>query len=908
MSDRLMQVLAGEEENYILPFFWQHGEDAATLREYVRAIYGCGIRAFCVESRPHPDFAGPGWWRDLDVILEVAKALGMKVWILDDSHFPTGIANGALQRAPKELHHLYLGCNTLESAGPKPQVEFRVEDLIHPPALPPWIPVPEDAPEPIHDDHLFHILACPVLEDASLGTPVLLDDQVTSGTFRWDVPEGYWRIFVIYRTYDGRGRNDYINFLDADSCRLQIEAVYEPHWEHCGKYFGSVIEGFFSDEPPIGNTPGYTMTGSVGTEPDAFLPWSRAMEEKLSQSFGSSSWTLLLPYLWGRARNQKAAARVRTAYMDAVTRLVQTCFSDQLGSWCEAHGVSYIGHMLEDVDANSKLGPSMGHFFRGLDGQHMAGIDNIGGSIEIGAQHTGRHRPYDPFEAEFYHYELGKLASSHAAIDPKKQGRALCENFGAYGWETGVRTMKYLLDELLVRGVNYYVPHAFTPKAFPDPDCPPHFYAHGENPQYRAFGSLMRYANRVCHLISGGVSRPSAAILYHGEADWAGAFVSNAVAARALSTAQLDYQILPADVFAEPEKFHTAFDGKVLSVNGTEYPALVICGSAYLCRAAASFARTAIAFGFPVVFVGGLPEGIADPRDAAEEAELMACIRTIPVVKPEDLAAWLGARGLRDVETEVPCGALTVYHYQNGRDVYLILNEDPGKTYRGTVRLRAAGKPVRYDAWSSTLCQVPYAEEPGKTALTLTLAPLELAVIVFDAEAAAEPAGKVGEERILHDFVLSGIDAERYETREQEPLLPGTAARALGLEEEDGTLRSAAIAYPDFSGWLSYETQVSCGSAARAELLLDDAWEGARVFVNGKDAGNRAAQPYRYRLDGLLQEGMNRIRIDVATTLERRMRAAGVDTYSMNLHHPVSPTGIVGKIRLILMKEEEEKP
>ncbi|MGN1021909.1 MAG: hypothetical protein ACI4OJ_00255 [Lachnospiraceae bacterium] len=908
MKDRFKQVLAGEEENYILPFFWQHGEDAATLREYVRAIHDCNIGAFCVESRPHPDFAGPGWWRDMDIILEEAKTLGMKVWILDDSHFPTGIANGALKTAPKELHHLYLGCNTLESAGPKPQVEFRVEDMIHPPVLPPWIATPKDAPAPIHDDRCFHILACPVLEDAGLGTPVLLDSQVRAGTFRWDVPEGYWRIFVIYLTYDGRGRNDYINFLDASSCRLQIDAVYEPHWEHCGKYFGNVIEGFFSDEPPIGNTPGYTMMGTVGTEPDAFLPWSRAMEAAFTESFGGAGWTQLLPYLWGRADDKAAAARVRTAYMDAVTRLVRTCFSDQLGSWCEAHGVSYIGHMLEDVDANSKLGPSMGHFFRGLDGQHMAGVDNIGSCLEIGAQHTGRHRPYETAEALFYHYELGKLAASHAAIDPKKQGRAMCENFGAYGWETGVRTMKYLTDELLVRGVNYFVPHAFTPRNFPDPDCPPHFYAHGENPQYHAFGSLMRYANRVCHLISGGVSKPSAAILYHGEADWAGSFLSNAVAAKALSTSQLDYQIIPADVFEETERYRTTFDGKTLCVNGTKYHALVLCGSDFLCRAAAVFAAKALQSGFPVVFVGGLPEGIADPREDAGEAELMAAVRTIPVVQPEELAAWLSARGLRDVEPEAPCGALTIYHYQNGRDCYLILNEDPGRAYSGTIRVAAEGRPVRYDAWDNTVCSIPYQAEAGRTSMTLTLAPLELAIVIFDAEVIAEPAGRAGEEKILHSFVLSGYDAKSCRTGREKPAIPGTDTRTLGLEEEDGTLKSAAIAYPDFSGWLSYETEVSCEGALRAELVLEDAWEGARVFVNGKDAGERVAQPYRFKLDGLLQNGTNRIRIDVATTLERRMRAAGVDTFSMNLHHPVSPTGIIGKVRLIFLKHEDGKP
>ncbi len=102
MTEKIRKVLQGEEDNYLLPFFWQHGEDEATLRDYMHVIHDAGIRAVCLESRPHPDFAGDGWWHDLDIILDEAERLGMKVWILDDSHFPTGYANGAVDRLGEE--------------------------------------------------------------------------------------------------------------------------------------------------------------------------------------------------------------------------------------------------------------------------------------------------------------------------------------------------------------------------------------------------------------------------------------------------------------------------------------------------------------------------------------------------------------------------------------------------------------------------------------------------------------------------------------------------------------------------------------------------------------------------------------------------------------------------------------
>ena len=73
MNQRLVQVLENHPDPYILPFFWQHGEDAALLREGVQRIRESGIGAVCIESRPHPDFLGEKWWHDLDTILDEAK-------------------------------------------------------------------------------------------------------------------------------------------------------------------------------------------------------------------------------------------------------------------------------------------------------------------------------------------------------------------------------------------------------------------------------------------------------------------------------------------------------------------------------------------------------------------------------------------------------------------------------------------------------------------------------------------------------------------------------------------------------------------------------------------------------------------------------------------------------------------
>ena len=43
---------------------------------------------------------------------------------------------------------------------------------------------------------------------------------------------------------------------------------------------------------------------------------------------------------------------VRYAYMDSVSTLYGKNFAGRLGDWCRAHGVSYIGHVIEDNNAH----------------------------------------------------------------------------------------------------------------------------------------------------------------------------------------------------------------------------------------------------------------------------------------------------------------------------------------------------------------------------------------------------------------------------------------------------------------------------------------------------------------------------------------------------------------------------
>lgn len=57
---------------------------------------------------PYEHFCEDAWWKMMDIILAEAEKRGMRVWILDDKHFPTGYANGILEH--EDLNRVENSC------------------------------------------------------------------------------------------------------------------------------------------------------------------------------------------------------------------------------------------------------------------------------------------------------------------------------------------------------------------------------------------------------------------------------------------------------------------------------------------------------------------------------------------------------------------------------------------------------------------------------------------------------------------------------------------------------------------------------------------------------------------------------------------------------------------------------
>lgn len=867
--------------NYIAPLFWQHGESEGVLREEIRKMREGGIGGMIIESRPHPDFLGPRWWHDLDVILDEAKKQQMQVWLFDDKDYPSGFAAGLIRDAHPEFLKIYLAEKHIDAIGPLTGSSFFVQ---------PWLG---------EGDRLVRVTAGRQIErgDELDGDSLVdLSGLVSDGVLYWDVPEGNWRVFVLYATRRGGEEHtrDYLNPLEPAAVKAYLDMVYEEHYKRYADEFGKTLAGFFTDEPRFGSTASYTAP--VGTR-GVVLPFSPTLLDQLSAAWGAD-FGRLLPCLWYKTKEhfatEKEAARgklsacARYTYMDTISRLFSQHFLGQMGDWCRAHGVRLIGHVVEENGAHARVGYGAGHYFRAMAGLDAAGVDvvyHLWPEYTSGVVNWGGHTEWD---AEFAYWGMIKMASSAAHIDPKKNGLTVCEAFGAYGWQEGLKLMKWITDHLAVRGVNFMIPHAFSPK-WMDPDCPPHMYARGLNPQWKYYHLLSEYTNRVFHLLSGGAHVAPLAVLYHADAEWAGAYEPLEKAVRTLAEDQIDCDVLPADVLLDAQQ--TRLLHKRFAIHRESYQALVVPFARRLPLALMEKLVEMIHNDIPVIFTGELPVS-ASTNGSGFEA-LLAELRDSPnmAICETDLVEYINYLGIADVQASEAQPSLRVYHcLQDSQPVYFFTNESRSKRVVTRVTLNESGVPVGYDALLDRLVGLEYLAEDERVTVTLEIEPYQSLFVLFQAEDDPQWPRPLLPERMGRASEVEGgwrvsraANADGFFQPEALLSGPGNAARP-GL-------------LPRFSGALRYETTLTVAAVApgkRALLDLGEVYEIAEVRLNGKSLGARICPPYRFEVTGMLKEGANELVIDVTNTLAK---AWGADnTFDRGM--PQEPSGLVGPVRL----------
>jgi len=823
--NRIKQIWEKGPDNYILPFLWMHGASDEKKKRMVEVIYESGARAVCLEARPHPDFAGSLWWHDVEVILEEAKEKDMKVWILDDAHFPTGLANGAAEHAPEKLKRICLTEQHMDILGPVSDLYVNIEERLNcDPETGEFIPE-------YYKEKVVEVLLgkTETRENKEIIKDVIcLTDRMRDGVLNITVPEGSYRLVIITRKiHASKFLSDAISFLEPESVDLLINAVYEPHYKHFSDWFGNTIAGFFSDEPGFFNlkNTGYgdvLRTGDV-SEP---LPWSDKIYRQLEESYPYNL-RISLPYLFGMKSDQPGEDRkLCRLYMDLVSKEYEKNFPEKLSKWCSEHKVEYIGHVVEDIPSYERLGQGTGHYFRAIRKQDMAGIDVVLNSLL-------------PEKEDFYLYGLPQLAASCAAHSEKQKGRAMCELFGAYGWSEGVTFMKWMADYMLLHGINVFVPHAFTDNSFPDADCPPHFWAEGNNPQFAAIRQLFCYMNKMADLLSNSEAVVKNAVLFEAEFDWVGDTQPYCEIGKELIAHQTEYHLVCMDDLKA-----AICEAGEICIRNRKYSRLFIPKIQYMDREDAKLLEEVQNKGIQIYFIDGKPLSL--------EGEILKEVNTIPVISLAQVSEIAEQQFVKLKGEHTKWVHCSTYE-KNGEILHVLLNT----SLKQSVEAEMIVQQVKGE--KSKLLRVDMMEQ------------LYMNVQEFQSKIILEP----GEMAVFSEVLEHEVSTEVLSHKEKqwdvlqidEWNLSASSYKTPGLWENLGKIRQLGdlyVDYPDFAGTIRYEAEVSLKNIK--ELWLKGASEAVTVWIDGENAGRCIGTPYRYHLP---YEDMEKVTlcIEIASTL-----------------------------------------
>lgn len=710
--EQLFRELPMEARRLTGPLFWLHGDETKDrLEEYVARAFESGNGGFTAESRPHRDWLGEGWYRDLGICLNAAKKHNMEMWIFDEKWWPSQMIGG---KVPPKYATKMLVAEAADVEGPK---AYEADGF--------------------GGERYVAAVAGKVADGGAIDGESLVDlaGSIKEGKLAWQAPAGKWKIIKFTHKQGpglGQGNAPSIDGASQDCVDYFMQTVYQPHWDRFKDDFGKTIPGFFYDEPET--------RGDWGTELNKVLA-----EWKVDWKKAYVAHTFKL------AGEEDTAAKFQ--YVDAFAETWGRTMYGTMSRWCQERKVKSMGHFMEH--GYLYLNP----MFCAGDMMRLQKYSDMGGIDLVCRQMYPGQRPRDI-------YQTPKLGSSITHVFGKADDITMCEMFGAYGQDITYPQMKWLTDQMQVRGVNFMIPHSFNPRAPYDTDCPPYFYNGGFEPRYPLHRVYCDYTSRLALLLSGGRHVCPAAILFSGNLKRVGKMTTPEDITSSLQDALFDCDWLPMEVFAGGT---CAIDGKELKLHQERYKVLVLPGVEVIPHEVLAKVKAFFDAGGIVVACGELPTKSATiGKSSADIAVLRAAIwgenpqagtkacKTSPAggqayllgekPTPDDIAAAFEGDAKLYPTLEVLAGEtnnwLHVLHrVKSGRDVFFVTNQNhqgPARHFR--FRITAAGTPEIWDAMRNEITCVPFERKGDAVELELTLEANESVLIVFQEQARALPA------------------------------------------------------------------------------------------------------------------------------------------------------------------------
>ena len=806
------------------PLFWLHGDESRQqLERYVRKVAEGGNGCFTAESRPHNDWLGPGWYRDLAICLEAAREHNLKMWIFDEKWWPSQSVGG---KVPARYAAKRLDASAVEVQGPRT-----------------W------EAEGHGGNRDIATVVGRVTADGKIESSSLIDltRHIHDGKLSWQVPPGKWKVMKFTHVQAPpleQTKELSVDGASKDCVDWYLQTVYQPHYDHFKADFGKTIVGFFYDEPET--------QGDWGTELDRTLA-ERNVDWKKAY----------VAYKYELAGEGQVAARYQ--YLDAFAETWGRTMYGGITNWCHEHGVKSIGHFMEHSSLYYRLDHCAGDIMRLQGYSDMGGIDAVFTQFMM-----GKREAYTPPT-----WQTPKLASSISHVHGKPDDVAMVEIFGARGQDLSYSEMKWWTDHMQVSGVNFMIPHSFNPRAPYDTDCPPYFYNGGYEPRWPLYRVYADYTSRLSLMLTGGRHVCPVALLFMGQSAQVGRAITPEDLTTALQDGLIDCDWLPYAVFEGKSRIH----GNELQLYQEHYRALIVPPVEVIPYTTLLKAKEYLDAGGVVLGYGFLPsKSTTLGYDAKAINELRTAIwgenptpgsnhcRRSPAggrsyflreqPTPQELQQVLADAGIRPtlqvLEGETGGWLHVLHRVKAGQDVFFVCNQNhEGAARQFKFRATATGEPECWDAMRKEVAAIPFQRTSDNVVeFSLGLEPLEAVLIVFRPKRQLRPMRiEAGDKPIRGPIFL---------VRDPNPPAP----RLPLLDPERPKTTSPVAAAEPFRAHFTLPDDVdraTCRVYLEMEGLPDNS---AAVSLNGTFVGGVIGRPWRLEITRHINRGQNTLAIE----------------------------------------------
>lgn len=394
------------------PFWaWNTRLDPEELERQIDIFREMGIGGFHMHSRS--GMATPYLSDEFMALtrrcMEKAKRENMLCWLYDEDRWPSGAAGGLVTR----------------------DYRYRARSLVFAPAdaaVPAGILPSREAYFAALDEQKkpagYHTARYAVSLDAHgcLASYRRLADGEEGADFI-----AYVRIATDAPWYNGQA---YLDTLSPAAVRRFLEVTHERYYETLGDEFGRTVPAIFTDEPQFTRRQFY----KISSERHAIqFPWTDDLEDTYRAAYGESLLDRLPELVWELPGG--ALSRARWCFADHLCERFTAAFADQLGAWCEAHGIALTGHMMEEPTLLSQSS-AIGEAMRAYRSFQLPGIDMLCARVE-----------------------LTTAKQTASAVHQYGREGMLSELYGVTGWHYDLRSHKEQGDWQAALGVTVRVHH-----------------------------------------------------------------------------------------------------------------------------------------------------------------------------------------------------------------------------------------------------------------------------------------------------------------------------------------------------------------------------------------------------------------------------------------------------------------